>query len=223
MKVTKVKKAILIFVVIIFTILYTNKTFAKTTVKVNSTAKTEENSITISVEIADLQEIGEGINAYIMTLNYNPKQLEFESVVGKNDWNKPSYNKENIADGKIKFVATRSDFSRKNEIIMQMKLKIKDGVSEKNIDKITINDISFAYKQGQETNKVVANDIQVKLEDTISTNSSSSSKKYNETNQKEKLPKTLPKAGITNNILLIMGILITTCLIFIKYKSIKLK
>ena len=44
-----------------------------------------------------------------------------------------------------------------------------------------------------------------------------------ETNQKEKLPKTLPKAGITNNILLIMGILITTCLIFIKYKSIKLK
>ena len=163
MKVTKAKKAILIFVVIIFTILYTNKTFAETTVKVNSTAKTEENSITISVEIADLQEIGEGINAYIMTLNYNPKQLEFESIVGKNDWNKPSYNKENIADGKIKFVATRSDFSKKNEIIMQMKLKIKDGVSEKNIDKITINDISFAYKQGQETNKVVANDIQVKL------------------------------------------------------------
>lgn len=224
MKNTKAKKLMLIFLVIFFTILlYTNKIFAEVSVKIGAVGKieNEKNIITIEVETTDLQEIGEGINAYIVTLNYNTNQLEFQSASGENGWNKPSYNKESVANGKIKLVATRSDFSKDKGSILKITLKLKDGISLKNIDTINLSDISLAYKQNGKTDKIEVSDIQVKLDNSKITDNKE--KSNNQMEQQEKLPQTFPKAGVCRNVITIVLMMIITYMIFLRYKNIKLK
>lgn len=224
MKNTKAKKLMLIFLVIFFTILlYTNKIFAEVSVKIGAVGKieNEKNIITIEVETTDLQEIGEGINAYIVTLNYNINQLEFQSASGENGWNKPSYNKESVANGKIKLVATRSDFSKDKGSILKITLKLKDGISLKNIDTINLSDISLAYKQNGKTDKIEVSDIQVKLDNSEITDNKE--KSNNQMEQQEKLPQTFPKAGVCRNVITIVLMMIITYMIFLRYKNIKLK
>lgn len=214
----------LIFLVIFFTILlYTNKIFAEVSVKIGAVGKieNEKNIITIEVETTDLQEIGEGINAYIVTLNYNINQLEFQSASGENGWNKPSYNKESVANGKIKLVATRSDFSKDKGSILKITLKLKDGISLKNIDTINLSDISLAYKQNGKTDKIEVSDIQVKLDNSEITDNKE--KSNNQMEQQEKLPQTFPKAGVCRNVITIVLMMIITYMIFLRYKNIKLK
>jgi len=221
---TKAKKLMLIFLVIFFTILlYTNKIFAEVSVKIGAVGKieNEKNIITIEVETTDLQEIGEGINAYIVTLNYNINQLEFQSASGENGWNKPSYNKESVANGKIKLVATRSDFSKDKGSILKITLKLKDGISLKNIDTINLSDISLAYKQNGKTDKIEVSDIQVKLDNSEITDNKE--KSNNQMEQQEKLPQTFPKAGVCRNVITIVLMMIITYMIFLRYKNIKLK
>ena len=224
MKNAKAKKLMLIFLVIFFTILlYTNKIFAEVSVKIGAVGKieNEKNIITIEVETTDLQEIGEGINAYIVTLNYNINQLEFQSASGENGWNKPSYNKESVANGKIKLVATRSDFSKDKGSILKITLKLKDGISLKNIDTINLSDISLAYKQNGKTDKIEVSDIQVKLDNSEITDNKE--KSNNQMEQQEKLPQTFPKAGVCRNVITIVLMMIITYMIFLRYKNIKLK
>ena len=214
----------LIFLVIFFTILlYTNKIFAEVSVKIGAVGKieNEKNIITIEVETTDLQEIGEGINAYIVTLNYNINQLEFQSASGENGWNKPSYNKESVANGKIKLVATRSDFSKDKGSILKITLKLKDGISLKNIDTINLSDISLAYKQNGKTDNIEVSDIQVKLDNSEITDNKE--KSNNQMEQQEKLPQTFPKAGVCRNVITIVLMMIITYMIFLRYKNIKLK
>ena len=226
MRNTKVKKIVLIFLVIsLIFFINANKIFAETGVKIAATGKidNDKNTMTIAVETSDLQEIGEGINAYILTLNYNANQLEFETVSGENNWNSPSYNKESIESGKIKLVATRSDFSKDKGTILRIRLKLKSGISSKDIDAISLSDISFAYKQEDTTDKILVDDVQVKLDANAVANGSNSSQANNQNKIQENLPKTLPKAGIGKNIMAIIAMVMITSGIFIRYKSIKLK
>ena len=104
---------------------------------------------------------------------------------------------------------------------MKITLKLKDGISLKNIDTINLSDISLAYKQNGKTDKIEVSDIQVKLDNSEITDNKE--KSNNQMEQQEKLPQTFPKAGVCRNVITIVLMMIITYMIFLRYKNIKLK
>ena len=140
-----------ILAIIILIIISSTSTivFAQSSLNINvvadkSNLKSGE-EIIFSMSLSNMEEIDEGVNAYILTLNYNTEQFDFVKAEGANNWNAPMYNTNTntISTGKIKFVSTISNFTKDENEFLKITLKAKQQLSNNDID-ITIDKIPNA-------------------------------------------------------------------------------
>ena len=230
-----------ILAIIILIIISSTSTivFAQSSLNINvvadkSNLKSGE-EIIFSMSLSNMEEIDEGVNAYILTLNYNTEQFDFVKAEGANNWNAPMYNTNTISTGKIKFVSTISNFTKDENEFLKITLKAKQQLSNNDID-ITIDNISFAAKVNSETSKVLVDDIKVQLDSKQNSSDNSGNNGSNdnggtEVNNYNRIEsesidnlsdKPLPYTGLTRFlILVILTIFLISFIIYMRYKNLK--
>lgn len=146
--------------------------------------------IEVQLSIDDLNEIGDGVNAYVLTLNFNREQFEFIRAEGQNNWNSPMYNQQSLETGKIKMAATRPSFVKEKSEFLTITLKSKQNFTSSNVLDISIIDTSFAAKIDGETVKINIPELKIETE-------GDKDKEEEETKKQptQEPPKTLPNAG----------------------------
>lgn len=227
---TKVKFLMpILFILILFMILGVNSSYATTVATVEATVNYKNldvnNEIFVTINIKEFQDIGDGINAYILTLNFDNDKLEFAKAEGLNGWNSPTYNSNDLGNGKIKFVATRSNFSKETGEILKITLKTKNNITSSDLNQISFKEVSFANKLNGNTQKLQVENIVLKLNNN---NQQESQKQENTTEQQtEKSNKNsdtpqgpLPKTGTSSYIILFVILLASVCVFYKKYKNI---
>lgn len=238
----KQRKIFIIIFIIICIICANQVALAKTGIELMASCSNNNlkagNNITINFEVKNLQEIGDGINAYVFTMNYDANKFEFVKAEGQNGWNSPTYNKNQISTGKMKLVATRGDFTKEANEILKITLKLKQDVTNSDIKQINFKDISFAAKIDGSTSKVEMDDMSLnstsqnintesksgqnsgsKQQSNGSNKNSKSSGNSNETTSTAKNP--IPKAGKITYTAIIIAFIIMI-IFYKKYKNIKL-
>ena len=244
MKKNIVKKTISVLLIVIISILYYNKVFALTPMTLfldyDTSKILEEGEVIINIAIDKLEDTGEGVNAYVFMLNFNPDVFEFKKVEGQNNWNTPAYNEESVNSGRIKFAATRTLFAKEAENIAKIILKVKRNLNFTEDEAIKISDISFAAKINNKIQKIELNDanffvVNDKIQDdgnNAKINNQENVKLENTGNQslkssnniENKSIKPLPKAGIGLKIcfpLISVFLVINAVIIYAKHKKIK--
>ena len=111
----------------------------------------EENQLEVVVSMSELENIGQGINAYSGILNFDTDELEFVSISNGENWNNPVYNEEEIENGKLKVVATSNDFINQGGVLFTLTFNIKQVKEEYNIN---FEEFEVAAKIDGETVKV---------------------------------------------------------------------
>ena len=103
---SSILKNLIIIILLIPIVLYCSKTFATTnmTVSANFSESTilANSETTINIAIDKLEDIGEGVNAYIITFEFNTDEFEFVKAEGQNNWNSPTYMKQILNQVKAK-------------------------------------------------------------------------------------------------------------------------
>ena len=232
---TKVKFLVsMFFIFILFLIIGEVLSFAKTDARVEDTVTFQNlnanNDVSIGIDIKDLQDIGDGINAYILTINFDTNKFELIKAEGVNGWNTPTYNKNNLKNGKIKFVSTRSDFSKKTGEILKITLKLKDNLTASDLNQVSFENVSFANKINGSTQKLQIENIDLKLSNLNEENNQQQSQETQKTQQTEtnndkksdtaKGP--LPQAGEKSFAMVGIILIISVLIFYKKYKKIKI-
>lgn len=232
---TKVKFLVsMFFIFILFLIIGEVLSFAKTDARVEATVTFQNlnanNEVSIGIDIKDLQDIGDGINAYILTINFDTNKFELIKAEGVNGWNTPTYNKNNLKNGKIKFVSTRSDFSKKTGEILKITLKLKDNLTASDLNQVSFENVSFANKINGSTQKLQIENIDLKLSNLNEENNQQQSQETQKTQQTEtnndkksdtaKGP--LPQAGEKSFAMVGIILIISVLIFYKKYKKIKI-
>lgn len=232
---TKVKFLVsMFFIFILFLIIGEVLSFAKTDARVEATVTFQNlnvnNEVSIGIDIKDLQDIGDGINAYILTINFDTNKFELIKAEGVNGWNTPTYNKNNLKNGKIKFVSTRSDFSKKTGEILKITLKLKDNLTASDLNQVSFENVSFANKINGSTQKLQIENIDLKLSNLNEENNQQQSQEIQKTQQTEtnndkksdtaKGP--LPQAGEKSFAMAGIILIISVLIFYKKYKKIKI-
>lgn len=236
----------ILFISILFLTFGGILSFAVTEAKVEATVSYKElsanNEVIVTIAIKDFQNIGDGINAYILTINFDKNKLAFVKAEGLNGWNSPTYNGNNLENGKIKFVATRSNFSKETGEILKITLKTKDNVIVSDLNQIGFEGVSFANKINNSTQKLQVGKISLNVLDLEENNGQSETpepekqpetpepektpSKQPETNtddNKEEVPKgPLPQTGIGSYIILFVALITSVFVFYRKYKEIEI-
>ena len=231
----------ILFISILFLTFGGILSFAVTEAKVEATVSYEEltanKEVIVTIDIKDFQNIGDGINAYILTINFDKNKLAFIKAEGLNGWNSPTYNGNNIESGKIKLVATRSNFSKQTGEILKVTLKTKDNVIVSDLNQIGFESVSFANKINNNTQKLQVGKISLNvlgLEGNKGQPEIPESEKQPETpskqpetntgdNNDEDIPKgLLPQTGISSYIVLFVALIISIFVFYRKYKEIEI-
>lgn len=191
--------SILIIFFIFFCYLFISEVNASTEIQIQGeldkkTVKQGE-EINLTLSIKDLINIGQGVNAYSLDINYIVNDFDFVKVEGKNNWNTPTYNKKLLEEGKLKLVATNPNFCKENNSFLKVTLKAKKDFNT-NISKINVTNIKFAVKINGTTSKLSVPDFEVKVAE--EDNKTEVNNQYKKENAKltDKATKQLPKAGI---------------------------
>lgn len=225
-----------IFILMLFMILGINSSFATTEATVEATVAyknlDDNNEIFITIDIKEFQDIGDGINAYILTLNFDNNKLEFVKAEGLNGWNSPTYNGNDLENGKIKFVATRSNFFKETGEILKITLKTKSNLTSSDLNQISFEEVSFANRLNGNIQKLQVENIELKLSDLNGNNNQKEPQKSVEpekqppetTDDKNKDDDTakgpLPQAGTTSYIIFFTILIVSALVSYRKYKNI---
>lgn len=162
------RKIIMMIIVIITTIFAYNNVYANDENNAKIRTKIEqkdlgENRIKIEVSISDLENIGEGFNAYSAVLLFEEKDLNLIEIKGGEEWNTPIYNEKTLQEGKTKIVATSNKFINNKGILFT-------AIFEKKIERaeydIKFTEFEVAAKINGETIKVTEKN-QEDIEDNI--------------------------------------------------------
>ena len=169
-KIVKMVKILLLITFLSISGIYSNRVLAKTSISTKASSNVKAikvgDEIALTFAINDLQEVGEGVNAYILTLNFNNKEFEFVKAEGQNGWNSPVYNKISLTTGKIKLVSTRQEFMDETGDVLKIVLKSKQNYPASDSTNISLEDISFAAKIDDKTTKIpITEKLELKLED----------------------------------------------------------
>lgn len=157
-----IKNTISIGFIIIVVVLLNSYTYATNSKITTTLNQKEENDGTIQVEvnILEMENIGEGINAYSGQLSFNTNQLTLMKLEGVNNWNTPLYNEESAKKGNTKIVATSNNFTKNIGTIFVATFEKKTNVV---VDKVEFNDFEVASKIDGKTVKVTEQkDVQTK-------------------------------------------------------------
>ena len=104
----------------------TNTNFAVELIA-NKTKLNRGDTVEVSVKIKDLTDVGEGINAFMGTLEYDTNVFETVTkadMKAQNGWDTPEYNEEN---GKV--ITVKGDYITEEEVIFTINLKVKDDAT----------------------------------------------------------------------------------------------
>ena len=140
----------------------------------------EENQLEVVVSMSELENIGQGINAYSGILNFDTDELEFVSISNGENWNNPVYNEEEIENGKLKVVATSNDFINQGGVLFTLTFNIKQVKEEYNIN---FEEFEVAAKIDGETVKVSEGSIAENTETAIPETNNSQNNDNAETKQ----------------------------------------
>ena len=180
---------------------------ASSTVKTNI-KKTElkENKIQAEISISDLENVGEGINAYSGELIFDSDQLTLVDVKGTELWNIPVYNGNKTSEGILKVVSTSNEFTKKEEqIFIATFEKRRTNISSDDI-KFEFRNCEVAAKINGETVKIAEND---KIEDSTSIKSETTSMIEDSKKEKNSKKSLWGVIGIVDSILIFtIGILV---------------
>ena len=232
---TKVKFLVsMFFILTLFLIIGGVLSLAKTDASVEATVTYQNlnasDNVSIGIDIKDLEDIGEGINAYILTINFDTNKFEFVKAEGVNGWNNPTYNEKNLKNGKIKFVSTRSDFSKKTGEILKITLKLKDKLTASELNQISFENVSFANKINGSTQKLQIENIKLNV---LNSNESSDQAQPQETKKPQQTETNndkksdtakgpLPQAGEKSFAMVGIILIISVLIFYKKYKKIKI-
>lgn len=158
------KKFIRIFAVFLCA-LQINYVFAVTMInanfKIDKTVINQNDEIKLTLELNEFQDIGEGINAFIGTLNFDSEKFEVINIEGGNSWNNPIFNKNTLNEGKTKIAMTKNDFSSEEGDILEITLKAKKDIND--YTELNIEDMSVAVKINGNTKKININNKKIAL------------------------------------------------------------
>lgn len=137
----------------------------------------QDNKLQVDINIAVMENIEDGINAYSGELNFNSEELEIVEMKGTEKWNSPTYGNKTLQEGKTKIVSTSNQFLKEEGPIFSVIFKKKIDKSNYDIKFINfevaakINDETVKVKENIQTSDIVEeemteNNIQPELEDT---------------------------------------------------------
>ena len=221
----KVTNILIVAIFFLFFLLYHNQVLAKTSITMKADLENKiikkEDEVTVNLSLQDFQEIGDGINAYILMFEFNTEQLDFVKVQGQNGWNTPVYNQNTLDTGKMKMAATRSTFIKENGEILKVTLKAKQNFTENSMPDIKIKNISFATKiNGKILKTELSDEIELQKIESPKKQLTIDDKKEENNDEKSKTEaKTiLPKTGSSRLQVLICFIVLSTFVFGFQYK-----
>ena len=133
----------------------------------------------IVLNVNNIADLGNGINAYTGTLEFDPKVIEIVNVSSMDNWNTPIYNKDTLSEGYTKIVATNNEFTNSNSNLCKIEFKLKEKV---NVEKtaIELKDFSVAVSVSSNIEKVTAKDSKMELSVNAVSNNSENSSSFND-------------------------------------------
>lgn len=178
----------------------------------------KDEEFTLDVNISGIKS-ERGIIAIQAVLEFDKDSLELKSMTGQNNWSSPvkdvSYNE---ANGKI--VIDKNGLAKNDETVLKLTFKVKDTSKSDvtvSLKDINVSDATDPYKISVISKKITVTDKSNNGIQNPNTNPSQT-QKPGDTYNKGKLPKT----GVTEGILLVMGTgaILLGMVFFIKMKKI---
>lgn len=177
----------------------------------------KDDEITVTMNVRDFVDIGDGTNAYVANLNFDREIFELKKAEGKNNWNAPTYNSKNISNGSTKIASTINNFTKTEGDILNITFKAKKDITSDTI--ISMTNISFATKKDNKTFKVNLNDIALKFtkDGTVQDKTQNNLKGKDETTSNTKLS----DAGKMNFFVAIFFICVVLVFLYVKNRKFK--
>ena len=230
-KLDNMKKVTIFFIILLFIISISSTVSANSNLDINVSVNKDSihngEEIVLSLSLSNLRELGDGVNAYVMTLHYNTSQFDFVKAEGSNSWNAPMYNNNSISTGNMKLVSTISNFTTDENEFLRITLKAKQDINNSDAN-VSFDNISFAAKINSKTTKILAKDIKVEFSNISNSNendNSNNSENSNE-NKKENISnvsnKPLPYTGKGMTLIItIFIVFFISIIIYVRYKNLK--
>ena len=196
-------------------------------VSVNKDSIHNGEEIVLSLSLSNLRELGDGVNAYVMTLHYDTSQFDFVKAEGSNNWNAPMYNNNSISTGNVKIVSTISNFTTDENEFLRITLKAKQDINNSDAN-VSFDNISFAAKINSKTTKILAKDIKVEFSNISNPNGNDNSNNSENSNENKEgnisnvSNKPLPYTGKGETLIItIFIVFFISIIIYARYKNLK--